>query len=1178
MSPSTVSAKPPPTPCADHAAATEAAAKIALSCNRRVEVTAKRSPTAQVFANPDGTLTMESSAMPRRVKRADGSWADIDPSLRAGPDGALAPVASTLDVRFSGGGAGPMVTVGQGAEQVALTWPEALPKPSVAGDTATYGDVYPGTDLHLRATGTGFTHVLEVKSAQAAAHPALRRLGYRLSGGADVRLRENSQGGVDAVTADGRELLHSGGASMWDSAATTTVGKQARLSSLREAGVSARQAHVKTRFTGGSLVTEPDTALLTGPDTRFPLFIDPAYLGPTGASRWAYATSTNVNRTDEYARIGRDPAGNYEARSFFEFATAPLAGSKIMSANFSIDLYHSSSCGPTPTNLWHSASISGTPRADWSPSLITVLNTQSAAANKDDCFTPAIPKMIFDGNLAANLQANAANPGAGAYTLALAAPTECNCNASREQWKKFIAHTARLIVHYNHIPRTPAATDMSIDPSFDCTPSGLRVNTLNGITLRATLSDGNGDVVKADWTVNGIAAQYAPPDSAFAASGSDFTTTLPAAAFTENTTYSWTVRGVDEAHAGADGPLCTFTVDNSVPGSPVVASADLALGTGLIVPAPPASAVTGRAARVTLAPASGDTDVAGYLIGVGAGTARDPGIWVPAAPDGRAVAPVVPIASGSTINYLRVRARDLSGQLGGTVTYMFRAGAGAAVRVRGDATGDGRPDLTVLADAGGGKSALWRWTADPAGTGLFEPIATQDTPGSYATASTTVAQGDFDGDGLGDVAVLQPKGPGSALTVQRSDGNNLLGTPELWSDPTWAPATMKTVAGDFTGDGKDDLLVLKDDGSATWRVWVLRATGTAGNVQFAAPAVWWSNPPGHAEWSRMKVVAGDFNGDGKTDFGHFYDYGSCHTKVWIHYSTGSALQSGTMQWDGGVNNACWDRASYIIGDFNGDGKDDLGNFYDYGSCQTKLWTHPANAAGTGFDLPVLHFDSGQNSWCRDAVEPSVADDNADGKDDVTVVYRCCGPGQRVIWRFVSAGATMAAPRLVAKTALNSGGRWALAVDQSGVYKLMARHSGMCVDVAWGSTANGAAIWQWGCHGYGGQAFRVVFHGAGQYMLQPAHTTGMCLSAHGSANGNGAIQYQCGPAGDQVYKLEYVSGTGDGTLVRMRPLHTGRCLDVSNVSMDQGAAIIQYDCYGNANQDFYLQRTTVAPPP
>jgi hypothetical protein len=1001
------------TAVAECSAAVEGAAaaeQMAKACDHPVEVMSARSETSQVFANPNGSSTMEISAVPRWVHRPDGSWADVDTTLTVGEDGSVAPVAVPLDVRFSSGASEPLVTVGRGAGQVSMSWPGALPKPMLNGSTATYPDVLAGVDLQISATVTGFTQVLVVKSAKAAANPALRRIAYGLSG-SGVSFEQNEQGGVSASTSYGMELLRWGGGSMWDIAdGSVASGAEGR----------GRQADVTSELVDGRLQLEPDSALLTGPETEFPVYIaSPPSFAPS-KTRWAYATNPAINRDDGWARVGKDPALGYVARSFFEFPLASgdqtLAGSQILSATFRIVLWHSHSCegSPTPVQLWRSSGGITPPRTPWSPALQVWLDTQSESANKESCRVEETPTMTFENNLAGDLQANVNN---GSYTLALKAPNE----STHIEWKKFFPDTAKLIVSYNHVPAVPASADMSIDPSFVC-GSPLRVNAANGLTLRARLFDSDpGQNVRARWTVSGIPAQYAPADSAFAPSGSDFTTTIPAAAFASNGSYSWTVRGDDGIHTGGNGPPCEFTVDSTVPGVPGVSSTDLALGTGLIVPAPLPSAVVGRTAAVRLTPAVGDNDVAGYLIGLGAGAARQPVVWVPAGSDGSAIAPIVPIESGATANVLRVQARDMAGLLSGAVQYRFRANAGSATAVPGDATGDGWADVTTMADASGGTRALWRWNSKPGGTEVWTPVAPQDAVGSYP-AGTDALNGDFDGDGRSDVAIFQSQGTGSAVTMQRSDGTNLLSTPSpLWSDASWAPSRMKSAAGDVTGDGKDDLVVVRDEGQMHFKIWVFASTGSPGNPSFAAPAVWWDNGPGNADWNRSKLVVGDFNGDGKFDVGNFYDYGSCWTKLWVHYSTGSAFPAGVMVWDGGAYNACWDRFKAIVGDFTGDGKDDVGTFYDYGVCQIKLWIHPANAAGTGFDSPSMHFDSGPNSWClTNVADISVSDVNNDGRADLTAVYRCCTPYAVSVWRFTWNGTRMSAPALTWTGRLTTG--------------------------------------------------------------------------------------------------------------------------------------------------------------
>ena len=81
-----------------------------------------------------------------------------------------------------------------GAHSLALALPLALPTPTVTGATATYPDVLPGVDLAATATAQGgFSEVLIVKNAAAAANPMVKKLTLSASG-RDVSLAADGEG------------------------------------------------------------------------------------------------------------------------------------------------------------------------------------------------------------------------------------------------------------------------------------------------------------------------------------------------------------------------------------------------------------------------------------------------------------------------------------------------------------------------------------------------------------------------------------------------------------------------------------------------------------------------------------------------------------------------------------------------------------------------------------------------------------------------------------------------------------------------------------------------------------------------------------------------------------------------------------------------------------------------
>src|SRR6266540_1310318 len=103
----------PPSELPDEASALAAANRFGT----RIEVAGRRSETGQLFANPDGTFTVEQHSAPVRVRRADGSWTAVDTTLRRAADGAPVPVATATDLRFSPGGSGPFARVPRAASR-----------------------------------------------------------------------------------------------------------------------------------------------------------------------------------------------------------------------------------------------------------------------------------------------------------------------------------------------------------------------------------------------------------------------------------------------------------------------------------------------------------------------------------------------------------------------------------------------------------------------------------------------------------------------------------------------------------------------------------------------------------------------------------------------------------------------------------------------------------------------------------------------------------------------------------------------------------------------------------------------------------------------------------------------------------------------------------------------------
>ena len=129
------------------------------------------------------------------------------------------------------------------------------------------------------------------------------------------------------------------------------------------------------------------------------------------------------------------------------------------------------------------------------------------------------------------------------------------------------------------------------------------------------------------------------------------------------------------------------------------------------------------------------------------------------------------------------------------------------------------------------------------------------------------AAGDFNGDGLADLAVITPaSGNSSTLNIWLSDGKSGFTLAHTYQIPIPMPninfgsAAVINWAGDLNGDGKVDLVGNIWDGSG---LTVITLLGN-GDGSFGAPvASRVNNVPDHA--GSVALVLGDLNGDGKPD-------------------------------------------------------------------------------------------------------------------------------------------------------------------------------------------------------------------------------------------------------------------------------------------------------------------------
>ncbi|MFJ1709455.1 hypothetical protein [Kitasatospora sp. NPDC088346] len=863
--------------------ADQASAK-ARATGQAVPVDAATTATDQLTANPDGTLTLNQALAPVR-KRKDGTWKPLDATLAKRADGSIAPALTTSDLTLSKGGNGPLAVMKSGTRSLSITLPDALtktlPAPVLDGPTATYS-VLSGVDLKVTADAQGgFSEVLVVKDATAAANPALRSLAFTTKT-AGVGLTADPAGNIAAKDPHGKVVFSAPAPvrGVWDSSFDTTAptvtdpttgatldarsGSPAR-SSAAAPGATARTAPLTAAVNASSITLTPDPALLTGQNTVWPLYIDPTYSSAgSPLYDWTYVNSafptTSYWHTSDATglRVGYNgwESPNYVGRAYARMGVpSSIYGAQVTTSRFYATETWSPSCTATPVELWWTGGISSATTWNNQPNWTGRSDTQTVAKGySSGCPTASVG---FDTT---SLMQSAANGSWGDVTLGLKASDE----SDKYAWKKFQPSTMYMSTTYNHTPNTPAPLTTSPQTSCGGTPTVIG----NGdVTLYAGVSDPDGGTLGVAFTAvktsTGAVVASSTTTTLYATSGTTASlliprATLAAAAGSSPTDFSWNVLASDGIANSPTSATCTFTFDPTVPGAPSISQ-------------PGSSYTVGAAATFTVTANPTGTAPSSYLYQLnGAAPATV------AASSGKATVTIKPTRR---VNTLTVTAVSAGGNIGDSANIVLNATA-PATAAENDLTGDAHPDLAVVGNRAGLPAGLWL----SSGTTVNTLNSAADNIGAQGTAISTngsptdwnglqAVVGHFaSGDGFNDVLAYSPAtgtgtvlfGSGDGSTLSPASGAAVKVIDKAFTTGSGSKATRIANAGSLYNTLNDEpvngfpALMLVLDGSLQVEQAAVAPgafAGTAGAIPITD-----TNPTGTGNWTGWTITTTLING------------------------------------------------------------------------------------------------------------------------------------------------------------------------------------------------------------------------------------------------------------------------------------------------------------------------------
>lgn len=321
--------------------------------------------------------------------------------------------------------------------------------------------------------------------------------------------------------------------------------------------------------------------------------------------------------------------------------------------------------------------------------------------------------------------------------------------------------------------------------------------------------------------------------------------------------------------------------------------------------------------------------------------------------------------------------------------------------VKGDFNNDGLDDVATMYNYGysnGLYTSMGIWVFENDGSNHFAAKNYISTPYWDASKSPQLVSGDFNNDGIDDIATMYNYGYSNglytsmAIWVFENSGSRTFTAKNYISTPYWdASKSPQLVSGDFNSDNVIDIATMYNYGYSnglytSMGIWVFENSGSR---TFTA-----RNYISTPYWDASKspqLVSGDFNADNVIDIATMYNYGysnGLYTSMGIWAFINSGAHSLTAR--NYISTKYWDASKspqLVSGDFNNDGLNDVATMYNYGysnGLYTSMGIWVFTNSGSTFSaqnfLSTRYWDASKSPQLVSG------DFNNDGSSDVSTMY------------------------------------------------------------------------------------------------------------------------------------------------------------------------------------------------